>query len=229
MPSVQAAGRSLNYEWVGGGRQGAPVLVFLHEGLGSIRQWRDFPAKVAQATGLSRARVRPLRLRPVGCSSGIAQRTVRFMHDEALAVPSRTLLQDLKIENPILRRPFRRRLDCADPRRRRPCGARRGRDGAARLHRAAVPDARSTRPRTAFETTDLARKARHATIATRARPSTAGPTSGSIPGSRAGTSATNTCRRSRCPVLAIQGDDDEYGTMAQLDDMARRVEAPASC
>ena len=29
---------------------------------------------------------------------------------------------------------------------------------------------------------------------------------------------------SRCPVLAIQGDDDEYGTMAQLDDIARAGE-----
>jgi pimeloyl-ACP methyl ester carboxylesterase len=27
----------------------------------------------------------------------------------------------------------------------------------------------------------------------------------------------------RCPVLGIQGRDDEYGTMAQLDEIARRV------
>jgi pimeloyl-ACP methyl ester carboxylesterase len=27
----------------------------------------------------------------------------------------------------------------------------------------------------------------------------------------------------RCPVLAMQGHDDEYGTMAQLDEIARRV------
>ena len=26
-----------------------------------------------------------------------------------------------------------------------------------------------------------------------------------------------------CPVLAIQGENDEYGTMAQLDEIARRV------
>jgi pimeloyl-ACP methyl ester carboxylesterase len=30
----------------------------------------------------------------------------------------------------------------------------------------------------------------------------------------------------RCPVLAIQGCDDEYGTMAQLDEIARRVKGP---
>jgi pimeloyl-ACP methyl ester carboxylesterase len=29
-----------------------------------------------------------------------------------------------------------------------------------------------------------------------------------------------------CPVLAIQGYDDEYGTMAQLDEIARRVKGP---
>jgi pimeloyl-ACP methyl ester carboxylesterase len=28
-----------------------PALVFLHEGLGSVSQWRDFPATVARATG----------------------------------------------------------------------------------------------------------------------------------------------------------------------------------
>jgi pimeloyl-ACP methyl ester carboxylesterase len=51
MPSVQAAGHSLNYEWIGGEGRDKPVLVFLHEGLGSIGQWRDFPARVAQASG----------------------------------------------------------------------------------------------------------------------------------------------------------------------------------
>jgi len=30
---------------------GAPPVVFLHEGLGSLRQWRDFPARVAARTG----------------------------------------------------------------------------------------------------------------------------------------------------------------------------------
>jgi pimeloyl-ACP methyl ester carboxylesterase len=29
-----------------------------------------------------------------------------------------------------------------------------------------------------------------------------------------------------CPVLAVQGYDDEYGTMAQLDEIARRVKGP---
>jgi pimeloyl-ACP methyl ester carboxylesterase len=30
----------------------------------------------------------------------------------------------------------------------------------------------------------------------------------------------------KCPLLAIQGEDDEYGTMAQLDSIQRRVKGP---
>ena len=33
-------------------RLGAPVLVFLHEGLGCIEFWRDFPSRLAEATDL---------------------------------------------------------------------------------------------------------------------------------------------------------------------------------
>ena len=36
----------------GGQATGEAVLVFLHEGLGSIGQWRDFPRRLAEATGL---------------------------------------------------------------------------------------------------------------------------------------------------------------------------------
>ena len=43
MPQVSAAGRSLEYAWIEGRE---PTLVFLHEGLGSIGQWRDFPEMV---------------------------------------------------------------------------------------------------------------------------------------------------------------------------------------
>jgi len=32
--------------------------------------------------------------------------------------------------------------------------------------------------------------------------------------------------RIRCPVLAIQGEDDEYGTMAQLDAIQRQASGP---
>src|SRR5207342_2292791 len=51
MPVVKAAGRSLSYEWIEGDARAKPTLIFLHEGLGSIRQWRDFPLTAAAATG----------------------------------------------------------------------------------------------------------------------------------------------------------------------------------
>src|ERR1041384_7749569 len=99
MPSVQAAGRSLNYEWLDG-PPGAPVLVFLHEGLGSIRQWRDFPARLAQATG---CRTLAYDRYGYGQSDVLSEkkRNIDFMHGEALnALPQ--LLESLKIRNPIL-------------------------------------------------------------------------------------------------------------------------------
>src|SRR5262245_4135983 len=99
MPVVAAAGRSLHYTLIeGDGRK--PVLVFLHEGLGSIGQWRDFPEKLAGATG---CRALVYERYGYGQSDVLQEkrRTVRFMHDEALtALPQ--LLAALRIDHPIL-------------------------------------------------------------------------------------------------------------------------------
>jgi pimeloyl-ACP methyl ester carboxylesterase len=73
----------LEYVWHGASPDEAPTLVFLHEGLGCVSAWRDFPARVAAATGCgalvySRA--------GYGNSDPITvPRPVGFMHDEALA------------------------------------------------------------------------------------------------------------------------------------------------
>ena len=40
----------------GGGRDGAPVLIFLHEGLGAIGMWKDFPDALADALAFHHAR-----------------------------------------------------------------------------------------------------------------------------------------------------------------------------
>ena len=51
--TIEAGGHRLRAQWVAGPAEaGAPVLVFLHEGLGSIAQWRGFPADLCRATGL---------------------------------------------------------------------------------------------------------------------------------------------------------------------------------
>ncbi len=43
----------LEYEWVGAPRSAAPVVIFLHEGLGSVAMWKGFPAAFCDANGLS--------------------------------------------------------------------------------------------------------------------------------------------------------------------------------
>ena len=41
----------LEYQWVGADRPDVPLVVFLHEGLGSVAMWRDFPSALCAATG----------------------------------------------------------------------------------------------------------------------------------------------------------------------------------
>jgi pimeloyl-ACP methyl ester carboxylesterase len=80
-------------------RRGAPVLVFLHEGLGSITQWRDFPQALCNATGL-----RGMNYARQGYGLSSARATVArtdYMHIEAhVVLPA--LLKKLKIDRPIL-------------------------------------------------------------------------------------------------------------------------------
>jgi len=48
---LHAGGKSLEWQSWGDLTPAKPVIVMLHEGLGSVGLWRDFPAAVAQATG----------------------------------------------------------------------------------------------------------------------------------------------------------------------------------
>lgn len=54
MAQITWAGRPvrIEYQWVGSDDDKAPVLVFLHEGLGSVAMWRDFPARLCEAAGV---------------------------------------------------------------------------------------------------------------------------------------------------------------------------------
>jgi pimeloyl-ACP methyl ester carboxylesterase len=74
-------------------------MIFLHEGLGSLSMWKDFPGRVAHATecnALVYSRY------GYGKSDALkASRRVDFMHDEALkALPE--LLDKLEVQRPIL-------------------------------------------------------------------------------------------------------------------------------
>ena len=77
-------GRQLETAWHGPPPAEAPTLVFLHEGLGCVALWRDFPAMLAEATGcgaLVYSRLGYGRSDPCDLP-----RPVRYMHDEGLEV-----------------------------------------------------------------------------------------------------------------------------------------------
>lgn len=96
---VSIDGKRLEVAWHGPSPGEAPSLVFLHEGLGCVSLWRDFPTKLAEATGCGAfvysrfgyGRSDPCRL----------PRPVRFMHDEGLQVLP-TLLDTVGIREHIL-------------------------------------------------------------------------------------------------------------------------------
>ena len=76
-----------------------PALVLLHEGLGSVRLWKDFPAALAEATG---ARVVAFSRFGHGDSDPPPRpRTPRFMHEEAREVLP-AVLDALDIAEPVL-------------------------------------------------------------------------------------------------------------------------------
>jgi pimeloyl-ACP methyl ester carboxylesterase len=217
MPSAIAAGHSIAYEWINETAAG-PTLVFLHEGLGSIRQWRDFPEKVGR---------RALVYERYGYGQSDVlqekQRTTRFMHDEALvALPE--LLKALKIENPIL-------VGHSD-------GA-----SIALIHAGAGHAVRGVvamaphvfiepeclksidKAAHAFETSDFAQKlGRYHRDARRTFYGWADVWLD--PGFKGWDIRDEYLPNITAPVLAIQGHDDEYGTMAQLDEIAARVKGP---
>jgi pimeloyl-ACP methyl ester carboxylesterase len=212
----------LEYQWVGCAESDYPVVVFLHEGLGSISLWRDFPQRFCSENGFrgivfsrygyGRSTPRP-RGEPVPIS---------YLHEQAHdALPA--FLRTLGIERPWL---FGHS------------------DGAsiALLHAARYPDHASgiivmaphifveditlegiRAAREAYRDTDLrARLARHHGDA------------------HVDTVFFNWCDtwltpafrdwnieaalpQIRCPTLLIQGEGDEYGSLRQIDGIQQKV------
>jgi pimeloyl-ACP methyl ester carboxylesterase len=96
---LKVRGHNLEVQRIAGRNAGSPELVFLHEGLGSISHWKEFPVRVAEATGCP---VTVYSRYGAGNSDVLQEaRAVRYMHDEALAVLP-DLLSQLRIEDPVL-------------------------------------------------------------------------------------------------------------------------------
>lgn len=195
---------------------GEPPVVLLHEGLGSLKMWRDFPAQLADST---QRRVLAYSRRGYGDSPPLGRRrSVSYMHEEALHhLPE--LLDELNVVRPVL---FGHS------------------DGAsiALIHAGAqvrpvsalileaphvfVEDisVQSIRAaKVAYESGDLReRLSRY---------------HGDVDGAFYGWNdiwlssefrswnIENYLASLKCPVLAIQGMDDEYGTLEQIDRIAR--------
>jgi len=113
MPIFNVSGVQLEVAIVGPAHPLAPALVFLHEGLGSVSLWRDWPAQLCaqlQMSGVvysrqgygqsdATANVRSKSQVLNGVRQGRLQ--ADYMHHEALTVLPR-LLQGLGVQNPIL-------------------------------------------------------------------------------------------------------------------------------
>lgn len=96
---IVIAGRRLEIRSIDATAKNLPTIVFLHEGLGSVSLWREFPDRVAEATGAGAV---VYSRYGYGQSSTLDEKIQPdYMHREALdALPA--LLYTLGIENPIL-------------------------------------------------------------------------------------------------------------------------------
>ncbi len=79
---VEVDGDQIEYEWSGNGSDNTSPIILLHEGLGSVSMWKDFPAQLAETT---KHKVLTFSRRGYGRSSPCGvPRPVNFMHREAL-------------------------------------------------------------------------------------------------------------------------------------------------
>ena len=214
----------IEHQWLGRERSRQPLMVFLHEGLGSVSMWRGFPKQLCDALGwrgLVYSRPGYGRSTPRAAQDALAP---DFMHRQALEVLPALLAAlgiDAQAQPPWL-------LGHSDG------------GSIALLHAAAYPNcvagavvlaphilveelsvASIAKARAAYAETDLReRLARH-----HDDPDSAFRGWNDIwlhPAFRAW-SIEAEIAAIRCPLLAVQGLDDEYGTLAQIRGIARRV------
>lgn len=217
---VEIRGRRIEVRTIAGDRARAP-LVFLHEGLGSVAMWRGFPARVAEVTGHPGL----VYSRHGYGSSDVLEAPfgVDYMHREALeTLPA--LLAHFGVERPVL-------VGHSD-------GA-----SIALIYAGAHPDAvcglaalaphvfvedvsvRSIEEaKVAFETTEMQRKL--ARYHADARRTFYGWNDIWLHPDFRRWNIEACLPRIRCPVLALQGVDDAYGTMAQIEAVAAQVAGP---
>ena len=214
----------IEYQWVGAADPAAPLIVFLHEGLGSLSMWKDFPQRLCAAAacrGLVYSRPGYGRSTPRAADEAWGP---DFMHRQAYEVLP-ALLEALGIDAAA-----------------QPPWLFGHSDGAsiALLHAARFPGriagavvlaphimvedlslASIEQARTAYRQTDL----RQRLAKYHDDPDSAFWGWNRIwlhPAFRSW-SIEAELDAIRCPLLAVQGLDDEYGTVEQIRGIARRV------
>jgi len=220
---VRVGAVDLEVAWVGSADHDAPVIVFLHEGLGSLAMWKDFPARLCEAAGL-----RGL----VYSRAGYGRSTPRapdehwdldFMHRHACeGLPA--LLDTVGVQAPYFL------FGHSDG------------GSIALIHAAGFPDRVAASivlaPHIVVEEfgLDSIRKAREVFLTTDLKAKLA-RYHADIDSAFWGWndiwldprfkqwSIESLLPAIRCPVLAVQGRDDEYGTMAQVDGIAAALPA----
>jgi pimeloyl-ACP methyl ester carboxylesterase len=199
-------------------RRDSPAIVMLHEGLGSVSMWRDFPQRVADST---RCEVLAYSRVGYGKSDPITtQRNVRYMHEEAL-VTLPALLDALQIERPVLLGHSDGgsiALICAG-------GTGRHLRGVIAMAPHVMVEAISVssieQAKVAYRSTDLPRRlARYHDDVDSAF---WGWNDIWLHPEFRDWNIEEYLPRIECPVLAIQGENDEYGTMEQVDRIARQA------
>ncbi len=220
---IRAAGRAIDieYAYVGSDDPNAALIVFLHEGLGSVAMWRDFPAALCNAAG-----ARGLVYSRPGYGRSTMRTTdehwgVDFMHVQARGVLP-ALLRALHVDtSPWL-------FGHSDG------------GSIALIHAAMIPSevagVIALAPHTFVEdisVTSIA-KTREAYLTTPLKSKLArfhddvdsafwGWNNIWLNPAFRTWNIESLLPQITCPVLAIQGMDDEYGTMAQIDRIAEAL------
>ncbi len=219
---IDVAGQALEYACWGPAPGAAPTLVLLHEGLGSIAQWKDWPAALAAATGCgvfaySRAGYgasdpvalpRPLDymtreaievLGPVMDAAGIEQAVLLGHSDGAsIAAIYAGSVSDMRVRGLILMAPhFFTEAD-----------------GLAAIRQAGD----------AYKAGDLKEKLGkyHSNVDV----AFFGWHDAWTDPAFADWNVADAIDHWRIPVLAIQGRDDPYGTLAQINEIETRIYSP---
>ena len=219
---LSAGGKRLEWAGFGERRGNGPVIVLLHEGLGCVALWRDFPRQLAAATGLA---VFAYSRAGYGQSDGCdLPRPLDYMTREAVEVlPG--VLDALGAGRVIL-------MGHSD-------GATIASEHAGRVRDARVAGlvlmaphffaepmglAEIARAKSAFEATDLrekmARYHRDPDMAFR------GWNDAWLDPDFARWNVAASIERIAVPALVIQGREDQYGTLAQVEAFERCSQAP---